>query len=613
MMRHMDGRQERPARLRPALPAWLRIAIAALLAFLAATAVGGIYLGTRLREIAERSVDERLDGHLAVLSPVVEAALLRDDRDTLSDMAAAAASSGDLRLTIMLPDGEVVAESERPLPLPNHRDRPEMREALARGHGSAVRRSTTVEHDLLYKAARIDTDDGRTVGVLRVAEPLGTIAALDAEVLHVLAIAALLGLPVASVVGWLLARRIAKPLELMTDAAQRMASGDFSELPRGTHDDEAGQLAEALRRMGEKLSATLAATAAERAELSAVLESMVEGVVALDPAERVLHANRGAADCLGLPHVPVSGTPLIEVVRVPEISAPLRAALRGEASVETDVQLPGPAGRVVAISAAPIRYPDGTIRGAVAVLRDVTVMRRLERTRLDFVANVSHELRTPLAAMRSALETAQSLRHGDAADAEDRRRMLDVAVRHVQRLTAIVDDLLALSQIESEGDRLERSTVALLRTIRSAATAVTASGSAGGVPIQLPPPELPEVDVLGHEGRLEEVWVNLLSNAVKYNRPGGAVRVEVTTDSARSEACVAVHDTGRGIPADALPRIFERFYRVDKGRSRDQGGTGLGLAIVKHVVRAHRGRVEVASEPGRGSVFRVWLPLARRA
>jgi two-component system phosphate regulon sensor histidine kinase PhoR len=198
-------------------------------------------------------------------------------------------------------------------------------------------------------------------------------------------------------------------------------------------------------------------------------------------------------------------------------------------------------------------------------------------------------------------------------ESADRSRMVEVARSHARRLGAIVDDLLVLSQIESEGDRLERGPVPLLRAVRRAAAVLAPAAVAAQVSVTLPDPAREEPDVLGHEGRLELVWTNLLANAVKYNRPGGTVVVDVTLDADRREACVAVRDTGPGIGAEHLPRIFERFYRADSGRSRDQGGTGLGLAIVKHIVRAHRGSVEVQSEPGKGSTFRVRLPLAQTA
>ena len=590
---------------RRAPPLWLRIAFSSLAAFVAATAVAGIYLGARLRDIGERSVEERIRVDLALLAPSVRAGLERGERNVLAQVATAGRASA-VRVTVILPDGEVVADSDHPLPLANHADRPEVLEALSSVEGVGVRHSTMPDEDMLYVARRLETQGGRVIGVLRLARSEGAVAGIDAELVRILIAAVLLGLPVAALVAWFVARRIARPLEEMTVAATRMAAGDFSHLPRGERNDEAGRLAESLRGMGRELSSMLERSESGRAELAAILQSMAEGVIALTSDERVLHANRSAAECLQLSAVPKLGTPFVEVVRIPEISAIARAAIRGAAAKETDVVLPGTAGRVVSVGAAPIRAPGGESRGAVVVLRDVTVMRRLERTRLDFVANVSHELRTPLAAMSSAMETVQSLGDGETGA---RTQMVDVAMRHAKRLGAIVDDLLALSQIESEGDRLERSPVPLLRAIRQAAAAVGPAAAAAGVTVALPQ-NSGDVHVLGHEGRLEQVWVNLLANAVKYNRAGGSVTVDVSVDEARREACVAVRDTGHGMPAESIPRIFERFYRVDKGRSRDQGGTGLGLAIVKHIVRAHRGRIEVESEPGVGSTFRVFLPLA---
>jgi two-component system phosphate regulon sensor histidine kinase PhoR len=590
---------------RRASPLWFRIASAVLAAVLVAAGVVGVFLNARLRDFGERSVETRVRGDLTLLAPAAAEALDRGDMTTLADVARAGKASG-VRVTVILPSGEVVAESDRPLPLANHKDRPEIKAAFGEGAGEGVRHSTTVDEDMLYVARRLESRDGRVVGVLRLARPMNAAAEVDSDLWRVLVIAGLLALPVAAAVGWLAARRIAHPLEEMTRAATRMAGGDFSSLPRADRDDEAGRLAEALRGMGREISGTLSASESGRAEITAILESMAEGVIALDPDEKVLRANRSAAECLQLAAVPQPGTPFVEVVRLPEISALVRAALHGEKVAETDVSLPGAAGRVVSVGAVPIRSTGGEARGAVVVMRDVTVMRRLERMRLDFVANVSHELRTPLAAMSSAMETVQSL---EDSESEARASMIEVALRQAARLSAIVDDLLALSQIESEGDRLERTSVPLLRGLRQAAAAVAPAATAAGVSVSLPR-DADDIRVLGHEGRLEQVWVNLLTNAVKYNRPGGNVTVEVGVDAASREACLTVRDTGQGIPSQAIPRIFERFYRVDTGRSREQGGTGLGLAIVKHIVRAHRGRIDVESEPGVGSAFRVRLPLA---
>ena len=595
------------APLRWAGSLWTRIATAVLVGYLAATLVAGVFLGMRLRALDHASRLRRLTETGELLEPAVRRALVAGDHGISAGVCRAAGELGDLRITVILPDGEVVAESERPLPLGNHADRPEVREALAAGAGRSVRDSTTIGEAFLYVARRIDGDDGRPLGVLRLATPVAAREQSVDQLQMLLLIALGVGIPVAVAVAYVASRRIARPLEDMTEAASRMAAGDFGRLPRAISGDEAGRLAAALRRMGTELSTMLQTSESDRAELSAILESMVEGVIALDAAQRVIRANRGAAAVLDLDDVPRPGQPLGEIVRLPALTELVRRVLRGEHVKDADVSFPGLTGRVVNLSASPILGAADAIAGAVLVLRDVTSLRRLERARLDFVANVSHELRTPVAAVLGALETVQDLRDDESPDA--RRRLVETAHRNAGRLSSIVNDLLALSAIETEEGSLERAPVPLLRTIRSAAGALGTESERRGVRIVLPAPDAPDVVVDGHEGRLELVWVNLLGNALKYTPEGGSATVGVRVHPGRRMACVSVSDTGTGIPAEALQRIFERFYRVDKARSRDRGGTGLGLAIVKHIVRAHRGRVEVESEVGVGSTFRVWLPL----
>ncbi len=603
----MPERPSPPTSLRRAFPLSVRIVAAIVAGYLVAAVVSGVFLTARLRRLAEEERNSRLADTMELLAPVARDALADGGMAQIEAVARAAASIRDLRVTLIRPDGVVIAESERPLPLANHRDRPEVREAFDTGAASRVRESTTVGEAFLYVARRIDAPDGTALGVLRLSMPTAVRdeAAVKVALLVLGAFAA--GLPAVALVAWIGARRIARPLEQMTAAATRMAAGDFQTLPRGVFDDEAGRLAEALRRMGEELRGMLETSESERAELGAILGSMVEGVVALDRDERVLRANRGAATVLDLEDVPSPGTPLTDIVRLPALSEVARRALRGDHVRDTDVEAPGGAGRVLHLSAAPIATAGGEVGGAVLVIRDVTELRRLERARLDFVANVSHELRTPVAAVMGALETVQDL--GEGEDPEAARRLVATAFRNAQRLSHIVNDLLALSAIETEEARLERSPVPLLRSVRSAAGALATESEQRGVSVQVPASTQPEIHVLGHEGRLDLVWGNLIGNALKYTPEGGSVSVTARVDERRRMACVEVADTGTGIPPDALHRIFERFYRVDKARSRDRGGTGLGLAIVKHIVRAHRGRVEVESRLGEGSTFRVWLPL----
>lgn len=594
--------------LRRGSPLWLRILLAVVSGALVMMLVAGAFLSVRLTGMIEQQLDRESRSGLDMLEAPVRSALARGARAELQDLTAGLGDSL-IRVTVVLPDGEVVAESHRPLPLASHANRPEIQEALRGLEGRHTRSSATVGRSFRYVARRIDGPDGEVLGVLRTALPRSAVDDARGELAFWLLMAALLALPVAGAIAWLAARRIARPLEDMTMAATRMASGDFDSLPRGDRDDEAGRLAEALHRTGTALSAMLESSEAKRAELNAILTSMAEGVLALDVNKQVVLGNVRVAECLGLREEPAPGTPLAHVCRVPELVDAVDRALAGDRTPDRDVRLPGHAGRVLAISSAPLRGPEGRVRGAVVAMRDVTVMRRLEQMRLDFVANVSHELRTPLAATLSALETVCDLEpHEDEA----REHMLATAMRHGHRMGAIVDDLLTLSRIESEGDSLERIPVPLVRTIRAAAGAVADEARRKEITVTLPEPreEQEDIVVLGNDGRLEQVWINLLGNAVKYSDVGGQIVVTARAHPEHGEALVTVADDGPGIPEPHLPRVFERFYRVDKARSRDQGGTGLGLAIVKHIVRSHRGRIEVVSELGQGTTFEVWLPLA---
>ncbi len=613
--------------LRPALPLWLRIGAAVLVGYLVATVVAGAFLARQIDGVVNADRRRWLDDTLELLAPAAEEAISGGDYVAFRRVSDAASAMSGLRVTLIRASGEVVAESERELPLADHTDRPEFRAALRDGHGESIRGSATVGERFLYVGRRLDAPDGRAIGVLRLAVPEAESERQSADLLTLLVLALGGGLPVVALVAWYAARRIARPLEEMTVAAMRAAEGDLDALPRGERRDEAGRLADALHRMGRELSTMLAKSESDRAELAAILASMVEGVIAVDESACFLRANQGALRLLDVAGEPSPGIPLLDVVRLPDLVTMAADALAGRLVHDKDIVVPGTSGTILDVSAAPIRSASESVMGAVLVLRDVSALRRLERARLDFVANVSHELRTPVAAVLGALETVQDLddpRDGtdeESADdpddgpndADARKKLVTMAFRNATRLAAIVNDLLALSAIETEADHMERVPVSLARSIRGAAAGCTADAALHDVAVHVPEPGDGEILVNGHDGRLELVWVNLIGNAIKYTPAGGAVKVSITLDAARQMACAVITDTGVGIPEAALPRIFERFYRVDKGRSRDRGGTGLGLAIVKHIVRAHLGRIDVTSEPGVGTTFRVWLPLSPTA
>ncbi|HEU4394202.1 MAG TPA: ATP-binding protein, partial [Planctomycetota bacterium] len=504
---------------------------------------------------------------------------------------------GGLRITVIRPSGEVIADTAADPPLENHGGRPEVLAAASSGSGSDARRSATTGWTTLYFARRVQ-ENHRTIGFLRVAEPLESVEQEIAVLRNSLLVGGLGILLLGLAASGLIARRIARPLEEMERRASAFADGDLEGRLEPVGPDEVARLAAALNRMADHIRERIAAERRTRGDLEAVLAGTADGVLAVDTHERILFMNAGAARLLALRAPLGAGAALWEAVRFPDLERTLRDALAGGKPDPRDADSPGQDGRTLEISAAPLS--EG--KGVVALLRDVTEVRRLERIRMDFVANVSHELRTPLAGIAGAMETLED--HG--LEPDERRRFHEIARRNADRMRALVSDLLDLSALEAEERNLPLEPLPLDRIVRAAAGSLGDLASRCQVTLAVEPPPKGDLAVAGHPRRLEQALLNLAENAIKYTPAGGKVTLRILDRG--GELAVEVQDTGIGIPEAALPRIFERFYRVDPSRSRSVGGTGLGLAIVKHVARAHRGRIDVRSVEGAGSTFTLTLP-----
>jgi two-component system phosphate regulon sensor histidine kinase PhoR len=519
----------------------------------------------------------------------------------LQDFVTGLAGRSALRLTVIAGDGTVLADSARAAgevaDMENHAQRPEVRGALTAGVGTAVRRSDTTGVDYAYAAQAQTLTRGRVV-VVRLALPLQRLHVLPGQLAGTLALAAVAALAVMATVSWWLHRRLFVPLSDMVAGADALARGAFDHRLPVPAEQELATLAAAINRLAAAVQDQVAAAGAERDHLRAILASMSEGVLVAGDDGRALYANLALRRLLGLAGE-VEGRSPVELVRQPPLAELVAATLREGRPQSGELQVPGAERRTLALTTAPLR---GGGRGAVLVVRDVTPFLRLAETRRDFVANVSHELKSPLAAIRGYAET---LRDGALAEPPTARRFIERILEQCARLQALLADLLTLSRLESVEAVLERAPVDLLALARRTADLAATAAAERGVAVAVAGEPTP---VSGDAAALERLLFNLVDNAVKYNRRGGSVHVRVA--SAGGQAVVEVRDTGVGIPAEALPRVFERFYRVDQGRGREDGGTGLGLAIVKHVAQLHGGRVEVESEPGRGSLFRVVLPLA---
>jgi two-component system phosphate regulon sensor histidine kinase PhoR len=507
------------------------------------------------------------------------------------------------RITLMREDGSVLADSARnPAEVLNQGGYPEIQEARAHGHGSDKRISVSVEgQPMMYYALRT-TNVSPTVAYVRLALPVAVLEE-QAGVLRrlVWTAGALTGVLALGLAFWL-ARRITRPVQELTEGAEQIAAGDYGHKVYADGSDEVGTLARTFNHMSERLAAQFAQLDEDRQQLRAVLSSMVEGVVALDAGQHILFANERAGRLLDFQTRTAVGRRLWEVVRQRPVQAVVEATLNGAGSLEQELRWDGPAGKSLLVHAGPL--PGSPPRGAVLVLHDTSELRRLERLRHEFVANVSHELKTPLSVIKACIET---LLDGAVDDVEHRSRFLEQIDHHADRLHNLILDLLSLARLDSGTETFAFQPVALEKVV--AACVERRRPLIEGKQQQLevtPPADVGPVTAWADEEAVSQILDNLIDNAIKYTPEGGRIQVRWWREDGL--ACLEVSDTGVGIAEQDLPRIFERFYRVDKARSRAMGGTGLGLAIVKHLTQAMRGNVAASSRLSQGSTFKVRLP-----
>jgi two-component system phosphate regulon sensor histidine kinase PhoR len=562
--------------------------------------VAGIYLNRALEAFAVDSLEARLVLAGSLLDDEARALLLDPaPPERLRDFVRRASGPAGARITLIATDGRVIADSEVAMEnlatVENHAKRPEVRGALAGERGHSLRTSATVHEALFYVGMPV-RDHGRIVGVLRLALPLSVVTSSYAVLHQVMVVGGLLALAVAAGIGLFVSGRITRPVVEMQRTARRMSEGNFDLRAPVRSVDEIGALGNALNVMAVRLRDKIEDLENERAKVGAILDAMVEGVVAVDGRDEIILMNERALSLLGLRDRGL-GKPLLEVIRNTDLHEVVRATrAREDASVAPqELRVPGIREHVLHVSAVVLALGSDE-RGVVMVLHDVTELRRLERMRTEFVANVSHELRTPLTAIQGYLET---LLAGGLDDPADAHRFLGIVVRHTERLGRLLNDLTDLSNIELGKVSLHLAPTPLAPLVDSVIAIIQPRADTAGIVLDRTLPDgLPPV-VADHD-RLEQVLINLVDNAVKFSKPGGRVVVAAAPlESGMVE--VSVTDRGVGIPAADLPRITERFYRVDRARSRQLGGTGLGLAIVKHLVMAHGGGLDIESELDRGT------------
>jgi two-component system, OmpR family, phosphate regulon sensor histidine kinase PhoR len=506
----------------------------------------------------------------------------------------------DLRVTLVAGDGTVVADTDvDDANAPeNLAGQPEIEAARLTGQGRAIRENSGSAKTMMYVARCVDDPE---VCFVRVSRPVSEIRSQMVQLYPLLWGALFLSLGVALPVAYVLASRINQPVREVADAAQRIAQGDYGHkvyLDRGA---EVGTLARAFNHMSDQLLQQFDQLDEDRQQLRAVLSSMVEGVIAIDAEQRILFANDRAGQLLEFAARQASGRKLWEVVRQRPLQDVVRRILTETRGQSEALECGGPSNRTFAVHVT--QLPGEPVRGAVLVFSDTTELRRLERLRQDFVANVSHELKTPLSVIAACVET---LIDGAAEDSAHRGRFLERVAEQAGRLHTLILDLLSLARIESGAEHLVLEDLPLDAAVRECLERHEERARSKEQCLEAVAPDGEGVIARADQEAVREILDNLVDNAVKYTPAGGTIRLRWWQEG---EACLLeVSDTGIGIPEIELPRVFERFYRVDKARSRELGGTGLGLSIVKHLAQAMQGNVRATSEVGKGTTFTVTLP-----
>jgi len=560
-----------------------RIFLKAMAAFVAVIAAATLTLDISIRHTWENSVRSDIERLLVQNAQGFALRVANDRQHTLQQMAAEEAQITETRATIIARDGVVLADSEAdPRTMENHGGRPEIMAALSGKTGTATRLSHTVGIEFLYVA--VPSGDK----VVRLAYRLSSIQESVARIRTTLVRATLLALLLALLLAVLIAEVISRRLRRIVDFAEKIAAGDLSARIAESSGDEIAQVAAALDRTARRLEENFAAVRDSRSELEALLNSMTDGVIAVSPDLKVRWANQ-AVGRIAHQRMPV-GAPVIELLRHPDFLATLDAALKSRQR-EHAIAISLSGHRSFSVTAEPL--PDG---GVVTVLHDISEVERVEKTRRDFIANVSHELRTPLTSIRGYAET---LLESDGALSEAGRDFLEVIRRNAERMGRLTEDLLVLARVESGEEKLDLRPHSARHLVAEAASSMQEGARAANVELTVEEPG--DWRVIADTYAVHQVFSNLISNALRYAQNGKRIVVGARERAEGIE--FFVRDFGPGIASEHLPRIFERFYRVDKARSRESGGTGLGLAIVKHIVLNHGGSVRVESAVGHGSTF----------
>ncbi len=511
----------------------------------------------------------------------------------------------DARITFIRSDGAVIGDSDYdPSGMDNHLARTEVAEALNQGVGRSVRPSDTMSLNMIYVAipVKVEAFQNETI-ILRMAMSLGQVDQSVGQVMIVLIGGLLILFVVAALISYRIALGLTRPLEQITKVAKRIKNMEYQARVKVTKQGEIGELGNAINAMADSLQVQMTRIKQNESQLESVLANMINGIVMIDRAGRIVLMNRRAEEVLGFSAHELVGRHYAEAKQQYELSQMIQDGMDRKMPLREEITFYFPEERLLELNVVPIHSGDKDFSGILLVLQDVSAIRRLERMRSEFVANVSHELKTPIAAVKGFAETLLS---GAVKDEETSNSFLQIIFDESDRLNRLIGDILELSKIESRRVPLMFSPVEIDTFVSKTLTLLESEAASKGIQLKRNIEE--GLFVEADEDRLRQIMMNLLSNGINYTPEGGRVSISISSID-EDHIRIEISDSGIGIPKKDLPRIFERFYRVDKARSRSSGGTGLGLSIVKHLVELHKGTITVSSTVGVGTTFTLELPV----
>ncbi|EHL2672010.1 PAS domain-containing protein [Listeria monocytogenes] len=584
---------------------WLKIGLSFFILFFVVMVIVGIFSGELMKSTYLNMKENQLEDDAKILLQTTNMENLDLDKDaaTIQKSLDPLGEDIDARITVIDSKGDVVADTKKdPEKLDNHMNRPEVTDILKKGEsvGISIRESDSLGYSMLYVAVPVK-HQSKTDGVLRISISLESVDAAVAKLWGNLALIFGIALVIIAAISVFIARKITRPVREIIEVSTDLANHKYDSRIHGKISGELQDLSISVNTLAESLETQMFEIKQNEQRLNAIVQNLVSGVMLINVDKQVIMTNRTMYQILG--ETEITGKPFYEVIKSFALSQLIEATFETKTIQQKEIILYFPREMILDASVSPILGENGEITGIILLLHDITQIRHLENVRSEFVTNVSHELKTPVTALKGFAET---LLDGSMYDEMLLKKFLTIIKEESDRLHRLIMDILALSRIEQNPVPENVELVEVDEVIEQSARTIFEMATEKNIQVIIPEKTIPSVTIETDRDKLQQILINLLSNAINYTPVDGKVEVKLIEQEA--EVIIEVTDNGIGIPAKDIDRVFERFYRVDKARSRHSGGTGLGLSIVKHLVENCGGRIEVESQEEVGSTFRVTLP-----